>query len=144
MFAITESVAKINGRNVDTFNREISNGRTALEVEAGTTGFVGEDCRDAGGRTYVGINCICGDFHFEPVKNDNGQTAGIKIACCGCISHQLSGIQPWHYLLDGRQDDGAAVHYGHADGSVRCLAQLFCFAALGYDSLGKIQPLSHV
>ena len=83
MFAITESVAKINGRNVDTFNREISNGRTALEVEAGTTGFVGEDCRDAGGRTYVGINCICGDFHFEPVKNDNGQTAGIKIACCG-------------------------------------------------------------
>ena len=83
MFAITESVAKINGRNVDTFGREISNGRTALEVEAGTTGFVGEDSRDAGGRTYIGINCICGDFHFEPIKNDAGQTAGIKIACCG-------------------------------------------------------------
>ena len=83
MYAITEGVAKINGRIVDTFEREISNGRTALEVEAGTTGFVGEDSRDAGGRTYIGINCICGDFHFEPVKNDRGQTAGIKIACCG-------------------------------------------------------------
>ena len=83
MFAITEGVAKINGKNVDTFEREISNGRTALEVEAGTTGFVGEDCRDAGGRTYIGINCICGDFHFEPVKNDSGQVSGVKIACCG-------------------------------------------------------------
>lgn len=83
MFAITEGVAKINGKNVDTFEREISNGRTALEVEAGTTGFVGEDCRDAGGRTYIGINCICGDFHFEPVRNDNGQVSGVKIACCG-------------------------------------------------------------
>ena len=83
MFAITEGVAKINGKTVDTFEREISNGRTALEVEAGTTGFVGEDARDAGGRTYIGINCICGDFHFEPVKNDNGQLSGFKIACCG-------------------------------------------------------------
>ena len=83
MYAITEGVAKINGRTVDTFEREISNGRTALEVEAGTTGFVGEDCREAGGRTYIGFNCICGDFHFEPVKNDNGQLSGFKIACCG-------------------------------------------------------------
>ena len=83
MFAITEGVAKINGKTVDTFEREICNGRTALEVEAGTTGFVGEDARDAGGRTYIGINCICGDFHFEPVKNDNGQLSGFKIACCG-------------------------------------------------------------
>ena len=74
MYAITEGVAKINGEIVDTFEREISDGRTALEVEAGTTGFVG---------AYIGINCICGDFYFEPVKNDNGQISGIKIACCG-------------------------------------------------------------
>ena len=83
MYAITEGVAKINGKLVDTFEREISDGKTALEVEAGTTGFVGEDCRDAGGRTFIGINCICGDCYFEPVKNDNGQISGVKIACCG-------------------------------------------------------------
>ena len=79
MYAITEGVAKINGEIVDTFEREISDGRTALEVEAGTTGFVGEDCRNAGGRTYIGINCICGDFYFEPVKNDNGQISGHQL-----------------------------------------------------------------
>ena len=54
MFAITESVAKINGRNVDTFNREISNGRTALEVEAGTNGYQGGDSGH-GSRTYLRI-----------------------------------------------------------------------------------------
>ena len=70
-------------RHEDYETDTAADGRTALEVEAGTTGFVGKDCRNAGGRTYIGINCICGDFYFEPVKNDNGQISGIKIACCG-------------------------------------------------------------
>ena len=83
MYAITEGVAKINGEIVDTFEREISDGRTALEVEAGTTGFVGEDCRNAGGRTYIGINCICGDFYFEPIVEEDGTVTGVEIACCG-------------------------------------------------------------
>ena len=73
----------ITENEFNTYLDLIGDGRTALEVEAGTTGFVGEDCRNAGGRTYIGINCICGDFYFEPVKNDNGQISGIKIACCG-------------------------------------------------------------
>ena len=111
MYAITEGVAKINGEIVDTFEREISDGRTALEVEAGTTGFVGEDCRNAGGRTYIGINCICGDFYFEPVKNDNGQISGIKIACCGddgqsngnyFINGKGSGYQPGSHTAQCR------------------------------------------
>ena len=29
------------------------------------------------------LTCVSGDFYFEPVENDNGQTCGIKIACCG-------------------------------------------------------------
>ena len=83
MFAIEEGLQKINGELVETFQREVVCGNTDLEVEAGTTGYKGGCCRNAGGRTYIGINCICGDFHFEPVKNDSGQFSGVKIACCG-------------------------------------------------------------
>ena len=105
MYAITEGLAKINGKTVDTFEREISNGKTALEVEAGTTGFVGNDCRDAGGRTYIGINCICGDFHFEAVKNDNGQTCGITIACCGDdeLDAIMKAIEFIHKAIDDQR-----------------------------------------
>lgn len=62
MYAITEGVAKINGKTVDTFEREISNGRTALEVEAGTTGFVGEDSRDAGVEPILALTVSAATF----------------------------------------------------------------------------------
>ncbi len=83
MFAIKEGVRKINGEIVGTFSREVTDALVKLKVEAGTTGYVESPEREAGGRTYVSLFCDHGDFHFEPVWNDNDQLAGIEIACCG-------------------------------------------------------------
>ena len=83
MYAINEGLAKINGVPVETFEREVIDGNTALRVEAGTTGYKGGCCRDAGGRTYVCIDCLCGDFYFSPVTDDDGDVVGVEIACCG-------------------------------------------------------------
>ena len=83
MFAIEEGLKKINGETVETFCREVVETNTGLLVEAGTTGYKGGCCRDTGGRTFIGIVCECGDFHFGPVKNDDGQIIGMEIACCG-------------------------------------------------------------
>ena len=83
MYAINEGMAKINGVPVETFEREVIDGHTALRVEAGTTGYKGGCCRDAGGRTYVCIDCLCGDFYFSPVTDDDGDVVGVEIACCG-------------------------------------------------------------
>ncbi len=83
MYAINEGMAKINGVPVETFEREVVDGNTALRVEAGTTGYKGGCCRNAGGRTYVCIDCLCGDFHFSPVTDDEKNVVGIEIAACG-------------------------------------------------------------
>lgn len=83
MFAIEEGLKKINGETVETFCREVVETNTELLVEAGTTGYKGGCCRDTGGRTFIGIVCECGDFHFGPVKNGDGQIIGVEIACCG-------------------------------------------------------------
>lgn len=83
MYAIEEGLKKINGETVETFSREVVETNTGLLVEAGTTGYKGGCCRDAGGRTYLSIICECGDFHFSRVTNDKGQFIGVEIACCG-------------------------------------------------------------
>ncbi len=83
MYAINEGLAKINGVPVETFGREVLNGKTALRVEAGTTGYKGGCGRDNGGRTYLCIDCRCGGFYFHPVKDEEGGLVGIEIATCG-------------------------------------------------------------
>jgi aerobic-type carbon monoxide dehydrogenase small subunit (CoxS/CutS family) len=83
MYAINEGMAKINGVPVETFEREVVDGNSALRVEAGTTGYKGGCCRNAGGRTYVCIDCLCGDFYFSPVTDDEKNVVGIEIAACG-------------------------------------------------------------
>lgn len=83
MYAIEEGLKKINGEMVETFCREVTDNNASLLVEAGTTGYKGGCCRDAGGRTYVSIVCECGDFHFGKVTDEDGQTVGMEIACCG-------------------------------------------------------------
>lgn len=82
MYAIKEGLQKINGGLVATFQREVICGDTKLELEAGTTGYKG-CCRNAGGRTYLSMLCLSGDFFFGPIKDDEGRIAGITIACCG-------------------------------------------------------------
>lgn len=83
MYAIDEGLKKINGTEVDTFRREVVDGHTCLEVEAGTTGYKGGCYRNAGGRTYIGIDCVTGDFCFQPITDDEGKQVGIVIAACG-------------------------------------------------------------
>lgn len=83
MYAIEEGMRKINGEMVETFQREVSCGNTGLEIEAGTTGYKGGCCRKAGGRTYLSLLCLSGDFFFDPIKDDEDHIAGIAIACCG-------------------------------------------------------------
>ena len=83
MYAINEEVKKINGELVETFEREVVNGNTLLRVEAGTTGYKGGCCRDTGSRSYLCIDCLCGDFHFSEVTDEDGTAVGVQIACCG-------------------------------------------------------------
>ena len=83
MYAIKEGLAKINGVPVETYEREVIERDTALKVIAGSTGYKGGCCRDTGGRTYICIDCLCGDFYFSPVTDDDGDVVGIEIATCG-------------------------------------------------------------
>ena len=75
MYAIEEGL--------QNFEREVTCGNTELGVVAGTTGYKGGCCRNAGGRTYLSLLCLSGDFFFGPIKDDEGNIAGITIACCG-------------------------------------------------------------
>ena len=83
MYAIEEGVQKINGQVVETFQREICDRNTVLEVEAGTNGYKGGCCKTGDGRTFLSLLCLQGSFFFGPIKDDDGNIAGITIACCG-------------------------------------------------------------
>ena len=82
MYAIEEGLQKINGEMVETFEREVTCGNTVLEVEAGTTGYKGGCCRTGCGRTFLSLLCMNGNFFFGPIKDDEGNIAGITIAVC--------------------------------------------------------------
>ncbi len=83
MYAISEGIAKINGEVVNTFEREVTQGDTVLEVAAGTTGYKKTADRAGGSRTYIGLDCINGDFHFSPITDEDGDVVGVEIASCG-------------------------------------------------------------
>lgn len=83
MYAVSEGKVQINDRSVRTYERAVLGKDTAFHVAAGTNGYKGSNKREAGGRTYLKIECFCGDFHFDPVKDDDGTVTGIEIACCG-------------------------------------------------------------
>ena len=105
MFAIEEGLKKINGETVETFCREVVETNTGLLVEAGTTGYKGGCCRDTGGRTFIGIVCECGDFHFGPVKNDDGQIVGVE------MFETLSGISVNMDMVTLHFKDGGAKQF---------------------------------
>lgn len=83
MFAIEEDKKAINGKFVKTFARTVKDHNTELDVEAGTTGYSGTPCRKAGGRTYMRLVCWDGDFHIDPITDEEGNPFGVEIACCG-------------------------------------------------------------
>ena len=83
MYAIEESMKKINGVEVATFQRDVVEGNAILMAEAGTTGFKGSGCRKAGGRTFLQIGCVNGDMLFRPIFNNEKKCVGIIIAGSG-------------------------------------------------------------
>ena len=83
MYAIEEREKKVNGVEVPTFRRVVAEGNACLDVEAGTTGYTGSDCRNAGGRTFLRIEWLQGDFLFSPVLNKEGKRVGVVMAGCG-------------------------------------------------------------
>ena len=107
MYAIEEGLQKINGETVETFRREVVETNTGLLVEAGTTGYKGGCCRDAGGRTYIGILCEAGDFHFSLVKNEEGRPVGVHIACCGDagLNAVMKALEFAHEAIDDQRCD---------------------------------------
>lgn len=83
MYEVKSGLKKINDVVVETFARKVAEPGTSLIVEVGTTGYKGAPCRNAGGRTYIKLDCVNGDFCFEPVTNSIGTVTGIEIAACG-------------------------------------------------------------
>ena len=107
MYAIDEGLQKINGEMVETFHRDVIDGNTNLEVEAGTTGYKGGCCRNAGGRTYLSLLCLSGDFFFGPIKDDDGNIAGVTIACCGDegLNAIMKALEFAHEAIDDQRCD---------------------------------------
>ncbi|MCR5811566.1 MAG: hypothetical protein K6G34_09350 [Lachnospiraceae bacterium] len=83
MYAVSEGKIKINDRMVETYGRAVLGKETALHVVAGSTGYKGSNKREAGGRTYLRLDCCCGDFYFEPIVDEDRTVTGVEIACCG-------------------------------------------------------------
>ena len=83
MYAVNEGKIRINDKTVETYGRAVLGKDTALHVAAGTSGYKGSNRREDGGRTYLKIECFCGDFFFDPVREEDGTVTGIVIACCG-------------------------------------------------------------
>lgn len=108
MYSIEEKMQKINGVEVTTFQREAAEGNACLQVEAGTTGYKGSGCRVAGGRTFLRIDCVCGDLLFCPVIDEDGRGVGIVIAGCG--DDALNAIvQSLGFCLEALVDQCAEV-----------------------------------
>jgi len=82
MYAIKERKAWINRIPVKTFERETADANTSVRIEVGTTGYRGGS-RQHGGRTYLGLECLTGDFCFLPITNEQKRVVGIEIAACG-------------------------------------------------------------
>ena len=83
MYAVSEGKIVINGKEIGTYGRAVLEKGTALHVIAGTNGYTGSLRREKGGRTYVRIECFCGDFFFDLVRDEDGNAVGVEIACCG-------------------------------------------------------------
>ena len=79
MYAIKEKHACVNGVLFKTFERKT----TGLRIEAGTTGFKGGKERRRGGRAYVSLESLGGDFCFLPMFDEKKRVVGFEIAASG-------------------------------------------------------------
>ena len=82
MYEVTSRTRRVNGVDVDTWQREIIDANI-LSVEAGTNGYQGGDTGH-GGRTFIRINDEGGtDISARVLTDRFGDTSGIEIALGG-------------------------------------------------------------
>ncbi len=109
MYAIENGKQAINGVEVATFRRDVSVGDACLVAEAGTTGCSGSGCRMAGGRTFLRIGCVSGDFCFIPIVDKARGSIGIAIAGCGDDSLD-SIVKALEFCLEALADQYTGVN----------------------------------
>lgn len=106
MYEIASRIRRVNGVDVETWEREIIDANI-LSVEAGTNGYQGGDTGH-GSRTYIRISDEGStDISAQVLKNQYGDTSGIEIALGG--DAELSTIiEALRFILkaleDGRED----------------------------------------
>ena len=82
MYEVKSRIRRINGVDVETWEREIYDANI-LSVEVGTNGYCGGDTGH-GGRTYIRITDKGGtDISARVIKDKYGDTSGIEIALGG-------------------------------------------------------------
>lgn len=106
MYEVTSGTRRVNGVDVETWEREIIDANI-LSVEAGTNGYQGGDTGH-GSRTYIRINDEGGtDISAKVLKNRYGDTSGIEIAFGGDAELSTT-IEALRFILkvleDGRED----------------------------------------
>lgn len=83
MYEIRSGSKQINGKRIDTFERNIAGDNSCMEIEAGTNGICGGN-RSAGGRTYFRLSALTKSDFFARVKEDEeGRTSSVEIVFCG-------------------------------------------------------------
>lgn len=82
MYEVASRTRKVNGVDVETWEREIIDANI-LSVEAGTNGYQGGDTGH-GGRTYIRISDEGGTgISAKVLKDRYGDTSGIEISLGG-------------------------------------------------------------
>lgn len=82
MYEVVSNIRRVNGVDVETWQREIVDANI-LSVEAGTTGYRGGDTGH-GGRTYIRITDACGtDISVRATRGIFGEMSGIEIILGG-------------------------------------------------------------
>ena len=110
MHAIKANEKRINDVKIDTFERKVVGPKVILEAEAGTNGYKGL-CRDAGGRTYLRLECRYGDFFFRPVimkRKGDRCVNGIEIGICGDVGMEAL-IKALQFSLDALNDQRCEI-----------------------------------
>jgi predicted 3-demethylubiquinone-9 3-methyltransferase (glyoxalase superfamily) len=80
MYEISEhSQVLDDGTEITTYEREVVSGANILDVEAGTTGYMGGDTGH-GGRTYFRISdAACTDIDVHVFRDRFGDAAGFEV-----------------------------------------------------------------
>ena len=102
MFAITEGIRRVYGKEITTYTREIYSANV-LEVEAGTNGFQGGDSR-----TYIRIEDMGStDIRINPLGRDGDE--GFELFLGGDCELETM-IRALKFITKALEDGAKEVH----------------------------------